>query len=393
MRMILAIAASDMHRRGLVPDSSGKGSSKNPGRYHYEAAVQEFRQYLEEHGAIGKTQEGFAAGSDCEIIFCTMFLMVLYEWYYGHSVKHLQLHLQGVRCLLKARPKMFTTKGMTDAILSTGSIPNQGLSFMPAQLLLWILYMEISGHPRGLNGSLYDTLLDSGNPALHPDYLHQCARIWGRCLWGDEYPETQILDDMENHRALELLHHAFIMKNKIWQLALGKSPRSTEITPDSLYLEMITIRERYSDMFITAKLATSLSSRRVLYTIYFAVCAFETQILYHQRILYPTSRARNMIHRQAVANLLDILYKQYSGDPKLLQRIPYSLFLVMIETDDPIHRDWAAERLRELRNLDEGYSFINSLADDFVERQQMYPGEMVDLSDILLTRHDTCNSG
>jgi hypothetical protein len=145
-------------------------------------------------------------------------------------------------------------------------------------------------------------------------------------------------------------------------------------------------------MFITAKLASSLSSRRVLYTIYFAVCAFETQLLYHQRILYPTSRARSMIHRQAVANLLEILYKQYSVDPKLLQRIPYSIFLVMIEAEDPIHRDWAAARLRELRNLDEGYSFINSLADDFIDRQQIFPGEMVDLFDILLTRYETCNS-
>jgi hypothetical protein len=71
-----------------------------------------------------------------------MFLMIMYEWYYGHSVKDLQLHLQGVRCLLKAHPKMFTMKGMTDAILSTGSIPKKGLSFMPAQFLLWILYVS-----------------------------------------------------------------------------------------------------------------------------------------------------------------------------------------------------------------------------------------------------------
>lgn len=145
-------------------------------------------------------------------------------------------------------------------------------------------------------------------------------------------------------------------------------------------------------MFITAKLASSLSSRRVLYTIYFAVCAFETQILYHQRMLYPTSRARNVTHRQAVTNLLEILYKQYSVNPKLLQRIPNSILMVMIETEDPIHRDWATERLRELRNLDEGYSFANDLADDFIAREQMCPGEMVNLFDILLTRYGTCDS-
>lgn len=142
-------------------------------------------------------------------------------------------------------------------------------------------------------------------------------------------------------------------------------------------------------MFITAKLANSLSSSPVLYTLYFAVCTFETQILYHQRILYPTSRARNKIHRQAVTTLLEILYKQYSVDLKLLQRIPYSIFLVMIETEDPMHRDWAAARLRELKPR---CSFVNNLADDFIAREQMCPGEVVNLFDILLTRYDTCSS-
>lgn len=139
MRMILAVAASDMHRRGLDPNSAGQSTSKDHGRYHYEVAVQEFRQYLEEHGANGEMQGELVAESECEIIFCTMFLMITYEWFYGHYVKHLQLHLQGVRCLLKAHPKMFTMTGMTDTILSTGSIQKKGLSFMPAQFLLWIL--------------------------------------------------------------------------------------------------------------------------------------------------------------------------------------------------------------------------------------------------------------
>lgn len=272
MRMIMAISASDMHRRGLIPNSAGQGRYKNPGWYHYEVAVQEFRQYLEGHGTSNDMQKGQATELEFEIIFCTMFLMIVYEWYYGNSVKDLQLHLQGVRCLLKTHSMIFTTKGMTGDIFSTGSIRKKGHSFMAAQFLVWILYvvlpschsfyhrdssrvwtaftlinsnryMEIGGHNRGLSGSFYDTLLDSGNPALHPDHLHQCARIWGRCLWGEEYPEIQILDDMENHRALELLHHAFIMKNKIWQLALGKSSRSAGVTREFLYSEIISIRE------------------------------------------------------------------------------------------------------------------------------------------------------
>lgn len=266
MRMMLAIAASDMHRQGYFSSAAEKESTRRRAQYHYELAVQEFRQYLEEHGSanaeLGKAERVLESGS--EMIFSIMFLMITYEWYFGHSVKHFQMHIEGVRCLLKAHPEIFVTRKIADTILTTGTRPDSGMSFIPSQLLLWILYvalvplvrdphflsmtnfksryMEISGHPRGLTGSLYNTLIESGHSALHPDYLHQCARIWGRCLWAEEYPDQQILDDMENHRALELLHHAIIIWNKIWQLALGNS-KDSSMTPETLYAEIMRIRE------------------------------------------------------------------------------------------------------------------------------------------------------
>lgn len=136
-------------------------------------------------------------------------------------------------------------------------------------------------------------------------------------------------------------------------------------------------------MFITVKFTSSLSAHRALYTIYFAVCTFEAQILYHRRIFHSQSRPPNNVQRQAVANILDLVYKQYSVQPKLLQRMPWSLFMVMIETEDPIHRDWAEQRLREVRHMHEGNAHINALVDMFVERQRVCPGEMVDLLEIL----------
>ena len=57
--------------------------------------------------------------------------------------------------------------------------------------------------------------------------------------------------------------------------------------------------------------------------------------------------------------------------------------MVMIETEDPIHRDWAEQRLREVRHLHEGNAHINVVLDAFMERQRMYPGEMVDLFEVM----------
>jgi hypothetical protein len=141
MRMILALSASDMHRHGLVVRSPGRPTAEDHGRYHYSLAVKEFRQLLE-------TPRRHVSIEELEIIFATMFLMVNYEWQFGHSVRHLQLHLHGVRSLLESHPQLFKVKDVNDVFLSPeGTDNNQSpderaiskVSFIPEQFLLWIL--------------------------------------------------------------------------------------------------------------------------------------------------------------------------------------------------------------------------------------------------------------
>ncbi|KAJ5674312.1 uncharacterized protein N7477_004246 [Penicillium maclennaniae] len=141
MRMILALSASDMHRHGLVVRSPGRPTAEDHGRYHYSLAVKEFRQLLE-------TPRRHVSVEELEIIFATMFLMVTYEWQFGHSVRHLQLHLHGVRSLLESHPQLFRLKDVNDVFLSNGSTDDSSptdersiskVSFIPEQFLLWIL--------------------------------------------------------------------------------------------------------------------------------------------------------------------------------------------------------------------------------------------------------------
>jgi hypothetical protein len=141
MRMILALSASDMHRQGLMVRSPGRPTAEDHGRYHYNLAVKEFRQLLE-------TPRRHVSVEELEIIFATMFLMVTYEWQFGHSVRHLQLHLHGVRSLLESHPQLFRLKDVNDVFLSPESADdkpslNDGaiskVSFIPEQFLLWIL--------------------------------------------------------------------------------------------------------------------------------------------------------------------------------------------------------------------------------------------------------------
>mgnify|MGYP001125755733 CR=1 FL=1 len=137
MRMILAISASDMHRDKLAVALPGHPTAEDHARYHYTLATKEFRQLLER-------PKGPITQAELEQVFVTMFLMVIYEWQFGHILHNLQLHLQGVRSLLESQPGLFQIKDVGNVFLpvdeewattESASI----VSFIREQLLLWLL--------------------------------------------------------------------------------------------------------------------------------------------------------------------------------------------------------------------------------------------------------------
>ncbi|KAJ5097860.1 hypothetical protein N7532_004861 [Penicillium argentinense] len=383
MRMILALAASDMHRHGLVVRSPGRPTADDHGRYHYSLAVKEFRQLLEAPRRNVSVEE-------LEIIFATMFLMVTYEWQFGHSVRHLQLHLHGVRSLVESHPQLFRLKDVNDVFLSSeneAASPDDRtsskVSFIPEQFLLWILYIDASCRPMGLTESLNDYAIQSKNPALHPDHLHRCARLWGRCFWGEQYPDQEVLDDIENYRALELLHAGFCMRHRTWRV-LVDNEAGTDPT-DSLFQEILATRDKFSDLFITARFAGPVSARRTLNTIYMAVCTFYAQILLHRRLLCVDT-SPTTIHRQATMGIIDIARKQFASDARPLRRLHWPLLMAIIETDDASHRVWIRQRLFELRDFHSEYMWANEIADQVLARQDVSQGCYANLAELLLQR-------
>lgn len=102
-------------------------------------------------------------------------------------------------------------------------------------------YIDASCRPMGLTESLYDYVVQSDNPELQPDHLHRCARLWGRCFWGEQYPDQEVLDDIENHRALELLHFSFCTRYRTWRV-LVDSEAETD-TADTVLQSILSARD------------------------------------------------------------------------------------------------------------------------------------------------------
>lgn len=95
MRMILAISATDMSRQHRL---QARGDYGQP---HYALAVRDFRGSL---ACVGKVSQ-----SELQVIFQSIFLMIMYEWLYGSSIHHLQMHLCGLRSFLEANPAVLET--------------------------------------------------------------------------------------------------------------------------------------------------------------------------------------------------------------------------------------------------------------------------------------------
>ena len=113
-----------------------------------------------------------------------------------------------------------------------------------------------------------------------------------------------------------------------------------------------------------------------------AVNNFYAQILFHRRLFDPV-RPPTALHRQALTNIIDNAHKQYTADPRLLRRLHWPLLMAIIETDDPIQREWLRERLYEMRAFHSEHMWAFEIAEDVLAHQDPSAGEYANLAELL----------
>lgn len=68
----------------------------------------------------------------------------------------------------------------------------------------------------------------SFNRVTRPFIQTDCIAVLvsGRCFWGNQYPDQEVSDDMENYRGLELLHEGMCLRHKTWRCwSIRQGPR------------------------------------------------------------------------------------------------------------------------------------------------------------------------
>lgn len=278
MSMILATTASEIHRSRVFDCDNAPGNlpvdslSDVAGRTHYGKALSSLRETL---------KHDVKSPEKLEAVFITLWLMIDYENRFGNGSAGINVHMHGIISLLfnHVLPSVKYTEDMQITFPKYGGAidwptPTHNLDFGQVQLahgkfdegirsttvplfLLWILYFCTPGALFCRSGAvrsdakLFRLFLRSGpeTSSLSLPELYKISRQSPSRFWGEEYPASAQLDDLENLPGLTLYHKSHVIQFKITELfsqnfGNGEISKVWEASPyKNLINELVTISE------------------------------------------------------------------------------------------------------------------------------------------------------
>lgn len=284
MSIILASTAGEIHRTRRHDPAHARARSADDdscdlaGRSHYGRAMAGLRDAL---------QRDVRSPAQIEAIFITLWLMVDYENRFGSGAAGINVHVRGILSmlsqhvvpLLKHRDGLSITAGLSPAetpaesrSMDGGSLVQTGCppggyhgklrSTSVPLFLLWTLYFFTPGALFCGPGSvgvdevdLFRSFAESGTTELSLHELYRISRQSPSRFWGEAYPATAQLDDMENLPGLTLYHRSHVAQFHITEFCRQRrGSRGLGLSYRRIVDEIATISEV---SLASAKLASS----------------------------------------------------------------------------------------------------------------------------------------
>ncbi|KAJ5281329.1 hypothetical protein N7478_006701 [Penicillium angulare] len=437
MSMMLASTAKEIHRSRLydqdvlpIPSSNTETCAPD-GSMHYGRALASLRHAL---------KQDVKSPHKIEAIFITLWLMIDYENRFGSGASAINIHIRGIETILHNHivpllqyqasgpdknvqsqlpsspaitpdgfsPRQVSPETQSDnTSLNTKATPPM-LYSNPNSLdtlrrtsvplfLLWTLYFFTPaalffGPGTGrLDTDIFQFFLgedDTGRGPLDLPELYRISRQSPARFWGDMYPMSAQLDDLENQPGLALYHRSHVLQFKITELFKRGPPAENTVGSISPYQHLIheinRLSVEYDTLLTSAKSSSSCESigsdRRVMETVYWASITFySTMIYFHlcfQEVLNKGSSTQIhgsfMTLSTAVSHVLELSLKLHRSRPRLMVRITWPLFIAGIATSDRIYQDWVSIRLRELSRYGQNYGRISKRFDEIIQGGHPY---------------------
>ncbi|VUC27438.1 unnamed protein product [Clonostachys rosea] len=334
-------------------------------------------------------------GHGLNCILATLWLMIAYEQKFGDgSGKGLNTHLQGAATLFQERlrdmrgvlSQDFSSNSSAEAltaVMKAGSLEHS-ISPVTCQLIVWIALLDSGAALNGIGGAFNrvvgECLIgpDADNIALRLSSFQalQARSDMARfAIWTSSYARDQLAEDVQNSQIFTLEAEAGQLR---FMLSLLDDPEQATVSDmDSLSSAyrrnhddtrntashqhgclaiaraIHDINNRYHSLLETANLfqisdMESPSQKRFVINVRYIVSFYHAVVLCFLRIIHGQ---RPLVREQQVAlrEIMMLASKAYGdyGDQSLAV-FAWPLFVVALESDDMIHKNWIVERYESL---------------------------------------------
>ena len=421
MHMILALAGSEIDRKqgsqsrnGEEEDQSSRRISKRKSRalHHYSVALRLMANVVgQDHGA-----ETCGDVVDLDCILTALYLMLLYEQMFG-SRQGLSNHLAGAaiivqhHCAHLVQLKLRGTERLGDggtqqsgqqlAFSQTarpGSEPQ--ISQYTARLVARLALSDAAATSYGIGGEVIEALYNvlglhiGGSPSLNPmdtlNSLDGYAVTLYRNVWGESYPPAELADDVENRPVFAFYGAVLQLRFMISQLSKTLLDPGGDAVANTKSLASVhaTIQAtglRFADVLATSAGLSLASdgSHRLVTNLRFVVPHYHAVVLEFQRLtaVRRPGLASNEAQRVALQGIMNLAVQafRHEGDEAML-RIAQPLFMVALETDDVLHREWVLERFEGLSCFGGRFERARMFLLKTIQRQQTL-GRKVDVQE------------
>lgn len=382
MHMVLALGLQEMN----LKRSESSASSERRSLMHYSSAL----RILSESLALEDTAK------DLDSLLTALWLMLLYEQQFGDpECKAYSSHLQGVASLLQLRgekllglPGGVINESRASAVSNEMQTGDQQprISQYAARVLVWIALLDAGAASVGIGGqvnaAIFSLLLSSPGDATTSNEdpvkafsaLHRFSNPLYRMSWGDVYPQSELLDDVENRNIYALLGQCATLRFMIAQLATlcqnGSSEAGAKTTV--IWKMLHEVSEQFCELIDVAdelSMATD-NSHRLVANIRAIVPFYHAVVLDFMRVT-AFNEPLSGRQRSALKSIMNLAYQSHKhGGDEALARVAWPLFLAVLETDDMLHRDWILDRFMALGKYGKNYERAHRFLVNTVSRQQ-----------------------
>ncbi|EHY55849.1 hypothetical protein ABEF92_000895 [Exophiala dermatitidis] len=332
---------------------------------HYRHSLKDLASVVERAASVDRSP------ADLDALFALWYLILAFESSHEDLFSVSHVHLNGIRSFLS---KAFASKG------PGGKEPQ--LPPASQQLLLLTVFHDTQLIPRNAEaGKLSQDLYSApANTSISMGRLFEEARVCLPKIYGSAYPVQEFMDDIENYRALSLLHRALKLKLNVLKLGMASMENPVdERTLRRMGNQIQSVGQEFYDLIAMARVIQSSGGRRVVFSIFHAVLEYHAVKVLYCCLVEPAScrrsyfsdvlSGRGCVHdtcRQpqlvgpnsgcssmpaadvpdtSMSDLLEIAHKALAEDPSLVYRYTAPLAVALLKTKDAIHREWIRSQL------------------------------------------------